>query len=192
MSEKNNVSVGKPKVAGAVYRAPVGTTLPTDATSTLNQAFKGVGYVSEDGVTNTISKTTQKIKEWGGAVVLVTQTESSDQVKMKLIESLNEEVLKAVFGDSNVSGSLASGITVTVDGDEAEEYAWVIDMVLRNSGVKRLVFPSMALVALGDIVYKSDTAIAYDCTFEATPDGSGNTHYEYIKRAAGSSGSSGS
>lgn len=189
MSEKNNVSVGKPKVAGAVYRAPVGTTLPTDATTALNSAFKSVGHISEDGVTNTISKTTQKIKEWGGAVVLVTQTESSDQVKMKLIESLNDEVLKAVFGDSNVSGSLSSGITVTVDADEAQEYAWVVEMVLRNNGVKRLVFPSMALVALGDIVYKSDTAIAYDCTFEATPDASGNTHYEYIKRAAGSSGS---
>lgn len=184
MSEKNNVSVGKPKVAGAVFRAPVGTTLPTDATTVLDQGFVSVGYVSEEGVTNTISKTTQKIKEWGGAVVLVAQTESSDQVKMKLIESMNEAVLKAVFGDGNVSGSLSTGITVEVNADEAEAYAWVIEMVLRNGGVKRLVFPSMSLTALGDIVYKSDTAIAYDCTFEATPDESGNTHYEYIKRTA--------
>lgn len=184
MSEKNNVTVGKPKVSGSVYRAPLGTALPTDATTALNEAFQAMGHVSEDGVTNTLSKTTNKIKEWGGAVVLVTQTESSDQVKMKLIEAMNVDVLKAVFGDANVSGTLATGISVNVNADEAEAYAWVIEMVLRNGGVKRLVFPSMSLTALGDIVYKSDTAIAYDCTFEATPDESGNTHYEYIKRAA--------
>ena len=33
----NNVTAGKPKIGGAVYRAPKGTTLPTDATSALAQ-----------------------------------------------------------------------------------------------------------------------------------------------------------
>lgn len=187
MSDNKNVSVGKPKVSGSVYRAPVGTALPTDAVTALNEAFKSMGYVGEDGVTNTISKTTSKIKEWGGAVVLVTLTESSDQVKMKMIESLNVDVLKAVFGDDNVSGTLATGITVNVNADDAEAYAWVIEMILQDEGVKRLVFPNMSLSALGDIIYKSDTAIGYDCTFDALPDDSGNTHYEYIKRPASAS-----
>ena len=47
-----NVTAGKPKITGAVYRAPLGTTLPTDATTDLAEAFKNMGYGSEDGLVN--------------------------------------------------------------------------------------------------------------------------------------------
>ena len=48
MATVTNVSVGKPAVGGAIYRAVAGTTLPTDATTSLAAAFKQLGYVSED------------------------------------------------------------------------------------------------------------------------------------------------
>ena len=43
-----NVSTGKPNISGAVYVAPMGTTLPTDATTALDEAFTCLGDVSED------------------------------------------------------------------------------------------------------------------------------------------------
>ena len=36
MSDAKKVTVSKPKVGGAVYRAPLGTTPPTDATTALD------------------------------------------------------------------------------------------------------------------------------------------------------------
>ena len=79
MPTVSNVSTGKPKVAGAVFRAPLGTTLPTDASTALASTFKELGYVSEDGVTNTNSPDSDTVKAWGGATVLVVQNEMSDQ-----------------------------------------------------------------------------------------------------------------
>ena len=35
----SNVAAGKPKIGGAVYRAPSGTAVPTDATTALTAAF---------------------------------------------------------------------------------------------------------------------------------------------------------
>ena len=46
--DAKNVSAAKPKVGGAVWRAPLGTPLPTDAKSALNEAFESLGYISSE------------------------------------------------------------------------------------------------------------------------------------------------
>lgn len=61
-NNKDNVSTGKPKVGGAVFTAITGSTLPTDATTALDAAFKSLGYCSEDGVTNSSGISTENIK----------------------------------------------------------------------------------------------------------------------------------
>lgn len=105
MAKVNNVTAAKPNKAGAVFRAPIGTQLPTDAKSQLNEAFKSLGYVSEDGLSNSNSPSSEKIKAWGGDTVLTFQSEKDDTFKFKLIDALSDEVLKAVYGDANVSGT---------------------------------------------------------------------------------------
>ena len=180
MSDVNNVSTGKPKIGGAIYRAPAGTTLPTSAKATLDEAFKGLGYCSDEGLTNENSAEIEEIKAWGGDVVMHNQTEKEDNFQFTLIEATNTEVLKTVYGDDNVSGDLETGITIKANSQEQEYCSWVIDMVLRAGALKRIVIPSGKVTSVGEVLYADNDLIGYETNVGCVPDASGNTHYEYI------------
>lgn len=180
MPKTNNVTYGKPAVSGAVSIAPVGTTLPKDAKEKLEVAFKNLGYISEDGFTNTNSPETDSIKAWGGDTVLVLQTSKDDTFATTFIESLNINVLKLIYGDENVTGDLATGIKVKANAKPQKPYSFVVDQILAEGALKRIVIPSATITELGEIVYKDDEPVGYETTLQATPDKDGNTHFEYI------------
>lgn len=191
MSETSNVTAAKPKVGGGIYSAPLGTALPTDATTALNTAFKNLGYVSEDGVTNSDERSTDDIKAWGGDTVNTVQTEKKDTFKYTLIEALNIDVLKEVYGDSNVSGTLATGITIKSNSKELETHSIVIETVLTDNALKRIVLPNAKVTEVGEITYGDSDNVGYETTVTCYPDSDGNTHYEYIIRKTTSTGSAG-
>ena len=174
----NNVTAAKPSVGGAVYVAPAGTTLPTSASSTLSEEYKSLGYISEDGITNSNSPQTDFIKAFGGDKVLPITDEREDTFQFKLIEAFNTDVLKQVYGSANVT-TTEDEITVKVNNSELPAYVYVIDLIMRDDRVKRIVLPVGYVSELGDITYSDSDAIGYDVTITAQSDSSGNTHYEY-------------
>lgn len=182
MSDATKVTAGKPMISGSVYRAPLGTTLPTSATDTLNSAFKELGYISDAGVVNSNSPSNTAIKAWGGDTVLDVQTEKPDTFKMAFIEALNAEVLKIVYGDDNVSGTLESGLTIKANSKEQNTQCLVIDMILKDGAAKRIVLPNCKVTAVADITYADSSAVAYDTTLSCYPfaDYDGDTHREFI------------
>lgn len=185
MSNAQNVSTAKPQVGGAVYSAPLDTTLPTDAITELDTAFKSLGYISEDGLTNENTPENENIVAWGGETVASVQTSKEDTFSYTVIESLNIDVLKAVYGADNVTGDLETGIKIKANNKEHEEHCLVIDMILNGGILKRIVIPSGKLSEVGEIEYKDDEAVGYELTIQAIPDKEGNTHYEYIQKPKG-------
>lgn len=178
----SKASAAKPGVGGGIWVAPEGSTLPTDASTALDAAFKSYGYVSEDGVTRTISRDTTVVHAWGGDTVAVLSKGKTETLKFKLIEPNNVDVLGMTFGEA--SGTLAAGITVKSKADISTPRAYVISTILSDDVHQRIVIPSGVITDVGDIVYKDDDIIAFDLTITAIADENGNTAYEYQKTVA--------
>lgn len=179
-----NVTAGKPNATGAVYRAPITATIPTDATTDLSSDFVCLGFCSDDGVTNSGNMESENIKAWGGQNVLTTSSSTDDTFKFKLIEALNKDVLKFIYGDSNVTGDLTTspGLKVGVSGYSQADSIIVINMIMRNNAVRRIVIPSATISEVGEIAYKDSEAVGYDITLACAADTYGKTHYEYTYR----------
>lgn len=180
MNNASNVSAGKPKITGAIYAAPIGTILPESPVEELDEAFRGLGYCSDSGMTNGTNLETTDIKAWGGETVLVIQTSKDDTFHFVLLEVKNVDVLKFVYGITNVLGDLQNGIKITVNNKDVDQVSLVIDMILSGNTLKRIVIPTMSLSEIEDIVYNDSNPIGYGTTVKCIPDAAGNTHYEYM------------
>lgn len=179
-----NVTTGKPNVAGAVYTAAIGTTLPTDATTALDpEDFTCLGYVSEDGLSNDNSLDVSEIKAWGGMVVYRSLNGMTDDFKLTLIETENSDVIKTVYGEDNVEVGIDGSISVDVKAEDPIERVFVFEMALRGGKAKRIVIPDGAITSRDEITYNDSDAVGYGITISAYPDSDAITHHEYIEGA---------
>ncbi|MGV4375274.1 phage tail tube protein [Trueperella pyogenes] len=184
---KNNaklVSVGKPVVTGALNAAPVGTPLPTDAAKPLNEAFVNLGYCGEDGVKNQNEKDSEDFKAFGGDVVLTVNTSRKETLSFTFIQVLDEDVLKEVYGTDNVTTSEDGTLVVKHNSKNLPHRSYVIEMLMSNGAVKRIVIPDCMITEIGEVTYKDDELVAYPVTLSCFPDKNGDTVIEYIAKAA--------
>ena len=176
MNDASMVSTGKPKVSGAVHFAPKGTPVPTSVNDTLDAAFVDLGYLSEDGVA--VNQDNTSIKAWGGDDVIVIKEES---IAINFLQSKDENVLKVVFGEDNVTVDGVTGeITVKSTADYSQAGVFVFDMIMRGNVPKRMVVPNGTISEVGSVTYKDKEAVIYPVTIQCNPDNSGSCHYEYI------------
>lgn len=180
-----NVAVGKPnlEVSGGILVAPTGSTRPDDAETQLDAAYVPLGYVGEDGVTETSERSTEVIRAWGGVKVRTVQTEYGCSITLTLIESRRAETLRAVFGDDNVSAT-ASGITVKRNERALPHRQWVIDMK-DGDNARRLDIGYGQITEVGDITYVDGEAISYEITISCDPDDDGDSLVEYLSVSEG-------
>lgn len=174
MSNTANIVAGKPLATGGVLIGPVGTVAPTDATTALNAAFKSAGYIGEDGLTESADRSTEKVKAWGGDVVKVLQTDFSTTYKFTFLETLNSDVLKAVYGDQNVTVTAATSTkgtlhAVKVNADVLPHKAFVFEVKDGEAKI-RIHVPDGQITEVGEITYNDGEVIGYEVTVEAYRD----------------------
>lgn len=172
------ILVGAPVTAtGGVLRAPVGSTAPADAVTALDEAFKKLGYISEDGVTKTVDASDQKIRAWGGDTVKIVRQEHSISYQFTFLESANAEVLKAIKGEDNVQITPATSdhggqIVVNETSDMLPRAAYIFDMKDGDAKIREYV-PDGQIAVSGDVTFVHSDIIRYQVTIEAFPNEDG-------------------
>lgn len=155
-------------VTGAVYVGPSGATAPTDASATLAATLKDLGYVSEDGVTETRERSSETVRAWQGAAkVRDVVTESAMTYTFALIETKKETV--ELFYGSLVDANGAISIDPSKTGGRQ---AFVIDVIDGDSFI-RIWVADGEVTEVGDQVYASGEPIGYEVTITCYPNASG-------------------
>jgi len=178
------VVAGKPSVLGGAFFGPTTTIGPTDGTTALTAGFLGLGYIGDDGLSETVDRSIDKKKAWGGDVVKIVQTDFGAQLKLTLIETLNSDVLKAVYGDANVTTTAATAtkgteFKVNVKSDLLPRKSWVFEV--RDDPAKiRIYVPTGQVTEIGEVTYTESDLTGYEVTIDCFPDANGNSFIKYI------------
>ena len=169
---------------GYGYSAPIGTTLPTDASpfATLASGFDNMGFISSDGVEESIDVDTDNVLDLSGDVVYVIKSSEVETEVLTLI-STTLASLKEMHGHSNVAQKTGF-IEVTHTVKEHDQRSYVFDLVLKGGRRLRKVIPNGIVSEVGSITYVSSEVYAREITITCMPDTTGVRVYDYIADAA--------
>ena len=183
MFNADEVGVGKGNPSGYAWVAPKGTTLPTNAKTPIGDDFKGLGYVNEDGLTQTTDSEAEDLKDWAGRVIKKAPGSFSETYAVAFMQS-RAEVLKVYYGDANVTDDGKGGITVKHNGAFSEERVFVFETLITDTLIERTVIPRGSIQERDDIERTSESAMVYPVTITALADADGNTAYTYYYDSA--------
>lgn len=184
-----NVTFSKPGTSdnksGYIWVAPLGTAIPTNATTELNEAFVGLGYLSEDGLTEPASfEPGDDIVAAGGDTVAQADPTFSKTWTGTCIEALNEDLLKVAYGSANVTvtsdGESGGFITVKEQAGDIEHHVIVIDEMLKGGRKRRNVMADATFLITGDISHVHTALVNFEFTITAYPTADHPAQTQYI------------
>lgn len=171
-NNKDNITIGLPKPGGAVYWAPLGTTLPVNASDSLDEAFVNLGYISDEGLTTSTEESVDKIRAWGRDVVMISSTEYSETFALNFLETIRESVLQFIKGTQNVTINGDGSVRAKTTGKTLPRGVVVIDTLQNNASenprIHRIVYGDCQLSdRSGDQTYNNADPLVYPATVEA-------------------------
>lgn len=180
-----NITSASPVATGGILMGPLGTAYPTDASTAPNAAIKPLGYAGREGLRPAgAAPSFNNIFAWGGDLVAAPmESRGTTEFEFDLLEVMNPEVAKLVFGAANVTVTPATttvGTTISV-----QDTNWVIPRMVAVFdmlyGAKKLRFvaPNVQLVKTAEAAYIDNNIGFYTLRATAFKDAAGVSLYRY-------------
>lgn len=152
-------------VSGEVSVGPTATTAPTDATTALAAGFLGLGYISEDGITESSDLSVDDIVAWQNAKVVRSVVNSAKLTYQFTLIQTNKNTIEQGLG-TTVTQTVPMG-TYTVDAAATGgRKSWVFH-IIDGSLLKRIYVAEGEITERGDTVYASGEPIGIELTVTA-------------------------
>ena len=174
-----NTGYAKFKPGAYFFVAPYGTDLPTDNTTELNEAFKNMGFMGDQGFVFSNSSSTNTGRDANGDAIATSAGEVEKTLQC-VFRELKADGLKVVYGQDNVTDT-EGVLTVHDKGPNSEVYSGVIEALLADGRKDRKVIPQMVPNQLGSETMAYTELVGKDMTFAVLLDGTlGDYYVDYI------------
>jgi hypothetical protein len=154
-------------VSGEVLVGATSAAAPT-GTGSATTGFTGLGYVSEDGVTETRDRSADDIKAWQNSDTVRTVVTDADLTYTFTLLETKRETVELYYG-TTVTQALAEGDFVVVPANTGGRKSFILDVV-DGSELIRAYIPQGEVIEVGDIVYSSGEPIGYEVTVKTYRD----------------------
>lgn len=166
---------------GYLWIAPKGTPVPTGCTPAMSAmaGFICIGYVVEDGITETLDASSDSLKDLNGDTIAMTNASTTETITATLV-SVSEGSLGVQYGSKNVSVAEDGSITVDHNWSNAdEEYAAVLDLLLKDGMPLRKVVAAAKVTERGDVTFSGSELLGREVALTYLSDENGSTCKDY-------------
>lgn len=165
---------------GAVAVAPVGTTAPTDARTALGNAWDDGGYIDENGISVTVTRSTTPIRDWSKGVVRNLLTEFGGSLTCNFLQ-VDQFAAERMFGEDNVTVTAATStkgetIKVAIGQELPPIEAWCFSMKDGDARV-RVYIPRGQMTDVSQMDFRPDQGHVIGGTLQCYDDGTGHSIY---------------
>lgn len=179
----HTIGSGKPKASGGILHGALGLALPTGISTAPAVGYAKLGYVSEDGLQPGGERSLEEKRDWGGDIIANIQSGHSSTFAFTLLAVYDPDVLKAVFGEANVTVTPATSsagtlISVVEDGSELPFGSWIFEMA---SGPRksRIVVPNGQIGTVEELPLVSNDLQGFNVSVNCYKDDAGKKVYRY-------------
>lgn len=167
----HDVNMGVGLATGMAFHAPAGTALPAYPGEQLDEAWKEIGAVSEDGISYGMNHSMTPLRNWAKEIERLMAADGDATIKAPFMDT-TKETLETLFGAENVITSAANNehgdlISITIGPDtmpDAEAFLFLMkdgdDMIMIGSS-------RATVTAVDDIAFAPNSAIIWNATISA-------------------------
>jgi len=159
---------------GEIYLAVVGTALPVDVVTALPVAWKGMGFMAEDGVSITGDVDTNDVMAWQTPDPIDIRVNARNISIQGDFLQYNQETFDIAFGGGGVWTGTTLVTYASASGSNAKYWACTVETI-ENAKKMRFTFPKIAVAESGEVPLRRNKNAETSVSFRALNTGSGNT-----------------
>jgi hypothetical protein len=159
-----------------VYRAPIGSTAPTDVVTAWDGAYKALGLVSEDdGIVESREEDLNDFYAYGG--ILIRTARSKHKRTFKVVALEDNPIVWGLVNPGSTAATNTGVTTRTIKVPTTEFWAFGFHFT-DGSITKRLAIPRGQIVTVGEAQFMDSDMLKRELTINIIPSASRVLYYE--------------